>query len=1038
MFLSDLMIRRPVLAIVASLLLVVFGIYSMSRMPAREYPNIDPSVVSIQTTYRGAAPEIVETQITQVIEDAISGISGIRTIRSSSSDSQSSISIEFSTGWNIDEAANDVRDRVSRARFLLPQEADTPRIAKREADADPFFWLSVRSNSRNLMELTDYVDRYIIDQMTSLPGVANVFIGGRRKFAMRIWLDRSEMAARGIAVSDIERALQRQNIDIPAGRIESTSRELTVRTDTRLNTPEEFRNVIIARDGDVLVRIGDVARVEIGPRTTRQGLRYNSINAVGVGIVRQSQSNALEVAEEIRAILPRVKAALPEDITMVVSRDDTTFVENSLRQVFFALAIALILVVVVIYLFIGNIRATLIPAVTIPISICASFLVLYAFGYSINVLTLLALALAIGLVVDDSIVVMENISRRIEKDEKPVLAAFLGSRQIYFAVIATTTVLIAVFVPIVLLEGNIGKLFGEFAVALTSAVIFSTFVALSLAPMLCSRLLKKGSNQGKVVKFNKKFLSSWQSFYRRGLEKRLQNPWRTFAAWLALIPLIFALYTFLPKALTPIEDRGEFSIIVQAPAGASWDYLMEHVERAEEIIDGYRDQGVIRGVLTILANNMTGEGAVNNAVIVVKLVDWDEREVSTPDLVAQVRGPLMKLPGARVIPFNRRSFGQRGTTSPVEFVISGYSYETLVEWRDILLDSFRKSDIVMNVRADYDETKPELLIDLDRDRAAALGVDVEDIGRTLETMMGSRTVTRFSMDGEEYDVVLQAENADRMEPSDLTNIFVRSPETQQLVSIGPLVFLKDQAGPSELNRFNRLRSIGFSGQLRDGYTLGQALEEVEDVVQSQLPAEAQLSWDGESRELAESSYAIYFTFALALLVVFLVLSAQFESFVHPLVIIGTVPLGLLGALGLIGALSMPITIYTQIGLVMLIGLIAKNAILMVEFINQLRREGVEFDNAIVEAATTRLRPILMTGFATTVGALPLALTSGAGSEARQAIGLVVLGGVFVGTVLSLYVCPVLYKIICRRTKTGAEVSQELELLLDGKTKTEQA
>ncbi len=1030
MFLSDIMIRRPVLAIVVSVLLLVFGIFSLSRMSAREYPNIDPSVISIMTNYRGASAEIVETQVTQVIEDAISGISGIRTIRSTSSDSTSNINIEFVSGWDIDEAANDVRDRVGRIAFFLPQEVDTPSINKRSTDADPFFWLSLRSSSRNLMELTDYVDRFIIDQVTSLPGVANAFIGGRRYFAMRIWLDRSEMAARGIAVTDIERALERQNVDIPTGRLESTSRELTVRTSTRLSTPEEFRNVVIARDGDTLVRIGDVARVEIGPRTIRQGLRYNGLNAVGLGIVRQSQSNALEVAEEIRKVLPRIEDALPEDITMVVSRDDTTFVETSLQQVFFALAIALALVVSVIYLFIGNIRATLIPAVTIPISIVSTFLVLQALGYSINVLTLLALVLAIGLVVDDSIVVMENISRRIEKKEKPLLAAFLGTRQIYFAVIATTTVLIAVFVPIVMLEGNIGRLFSEFAVALSAAVIFSTFVALSLAPMLCSRILRERKYKGWIGAANKRIIEKLQAKYKTFLAEVLTKSSAVFIIWLALVPLIFTLYAQLPKALTPIEDRGEFSAIIQAPSGSSRDYLIEHVEQAEKAVGKYNEEGVVRGVLTIMGNNMTGEGPVDNAIMVVKLVDWAERDISTPELVARLRKPLSDIPGARIIPFNRRSFGEHGTSSPVEFVISGYSYDTLAEWRDILLDQFAASPIVMNVRADYEETKPQLLLDMDRNRAAALGIDVEDIGRTLETMMGSRTVTRFSMNGEEYDVVLQADAAERMSPSDLTNIFVRSNETQELVSLGPLVYLQDQAGPRQLNRFNRLRAITFSGQISDGYTLGQALEEVEDIVRTSLPAEAQLSWDGEAREFADSTYAIYFAFGLALVVVFLVLAAQFESFIHPLVIIGTVPVGLFGALGVIALLQMPITIYTQIGLIMLVGLTAKNAILIVEFINQLRRDGMAFHDAIIEASTTRLRPILMTGFATTVGALPLTFATDAGAEARQAIGIIIVGGVFIGTALSLIATPVLYKTFCRNTKTGVETSRALDDLLE--------
>ncbi|MEO3431581.1 efflux RND transporter permease subunit [Inquilinus sp. CAU 1745] len=1029
MVVSDIAIRRPVFAIVVSLLLIVLGLFAFMELSVREYPDVDRPVVSISTSYSGASAQVIETQITQVVEEAVAGIQGIDTITSSSRAGSSRVRLEFGLGKSIDEATNDIRDAVGRVSRSLPDEADAPVIRKSDNDASPILWATITSDRRDALELTDYANRFIVDRVATVPGVAQVRLGGEREYSMRIWLDRNAMAARSITVSDIEEALEAENVELPAGRVESEQREFTVRTDTRLQTAEEFRNLVIARQDGYLVRLGEVAEVEVAPRDERGAFQVNGVDAIGLGVTRQSTANTLDVSAGVRQALEDVRVNLPDDIRIEISSDDSVFIEQSIYEVFHALGIALALVVAVVFVFLRRLSATLIPIVTVPISITASFMVLAAMGYSINVLTLLAFVLAIGLVVDDAIIVLENISRRIDLGETPLVASFLGARQIGFAVIATTMVLCAVFVPISFLDGDVGRLFSEFGISVAAAVLFSSVVALTLTPMMCSRLLRPASAEGRFHGATGCVFDGMTSLYGRLLRHALDAPLIVLGIAVALSAGAFLLLVELPKEFAPTEDRGSMYISATAPEGATLDYTAAEAERIQAILRPYIESGDLRSVLSILSPGFGGTG-VNRAIFIGRLKPWDERTVTQQEIVTRLNAELSEIPGIRATAINPGGLGRRGTNSPVRFVLGGSTYEELQAWTDDLLAHFATSTNVTNLSSDYDETKPELRVSIDRQRAADLGISIRDIGETLETMFGSRTVTRYVQGGEEYDVVLQAQDSDRASPRDLSNVFVRA-ESGTLVPLINLITLTDAAGPTELNRYNRLRSITISGSLAPGATLDEAIAEVEQAVRELLPAHAQLFFEGESREFLESSASLYITFAIAFLIVFLVLAAQFESFVHPVIILLTVPLAIFGALGSVALLGLNVNIYTQIGMVMLIGLVAKNAILIVEFANQLRDEGRSIREAVAEASATRLRPILMTSIATAFGALPLALATGAGAESRQAIGIIVVGGVSFSTLMAIFVVPVLYDLLAGFTRPAGATAAKLRAELHG-------
>jgi len=1033
MKLSDVSIKRPVFAIVISLLLVVLGLMSFTRLTLRELPNIDPPIVSVDVTYPGASAAVVETRVTQILEDALSGIEGINTIQSSSRNGRADVTIEFNLTRDIEAAANDVRDRISRVMDRLPDEADPPQVAKVEADADVIIWLNMRSTAMDTMELTDYAERYVVDRLSALDGVARVQLGGSQRYAMRIWLDRDAMAARGIVASDIEAALRNENVELPAGRIESESRDFTLRVERGYRQPEQFAQIPLRKGDDgYVVRLGDVAQVELGAEERRSYLRSNGVPNVGLGIVRTSTANALDVARAARAEAEVIQATLPEGTDIFVAYDGTTFIDASIKRVYWTLAEAMVLVFLVIWLFLGSLRAALIPAVTVPVCLIAAFIALYAFGFSINLLTLLALVLCIGLVVDDAIIVLENAQRRVDLGEPPLVAARRGTAQVAFAVIATTAVLVAVFLPVGFMDGNTGRLFRELSVALAGAVALSAFVALTLTPMMCSKLLRPHTKSTGFNAWMNRQIARVSSGYGERVARLVALPGRRLLALLvgamALFGIVAALlFLRVPSELAPAEDRGRFFVMVDGPEGAGFDYTVGQVQQVEQIVLGEVGEGKpIQRANSRVPRGWGGSEEMHTGQVIIFLEDWGDREQSTDEVVAGLRRQFSALPGVQV----RASVpgglvGSRGQR--YQLVLGGPDYAELAEWRDRVLQRMEANPGIQDPDSDYKETRPQMRVQIDRARAADLGVSVTAIGRTLETMMGSRRVTTYVDNGEEYEVVVQAGRQARMTPADLANTYVRGGDGG-LVPMSSLVTLEEIAEPGSFNRFNRLRAITISAGLAPGYSMGEALEWTRRVVDEELPDYAQIDWKGESREYQRAGGAVLVTFAMALLIVYLVLAAQFESFIHPLVIMLTVPLAVLGALIGLWATGGTLNLFSQIGIVMLVGLAAKNGILIVEFANQLRDEGRSVAEAIAESSAVRLRPILMTSAATVMGAVPLVVAGGPGSASRATIGVVIIFGVSFATLLSLFVVPAFYALLAPFTRSPDALARKLERL----------
>ncbi len=1021
MLLSDLSIKRPVFASVLSLLLIALGVVSFQMLPLREYPDIDPPIVSIDTTYTGAAASVVETRITQLIEDRIAGVEGINFISSSSQDGESRISVEFSTGRDIDNAANDIRDRISGLLDQLPEEADPPSIEKTDSSDDVIIWMSLTSEKINGLELTDYANRYLVDRMSVLPGVARVRVGGGLEYSMRVWLDRTKLAARNITVQDVEDALLRQNVELPAGSIESETRQFTARIERNYQSEEDFRQLVIARgENNYLVRIGDVARVEKAAIEDRTLFRGNGKPRVGIGIIKQSTANTIEVAQAAIDQAEIINQNLPEGMTLVPAFDTSVFIRNASHEVYLTLAMAIFLVVVVIWFFLGNVRAMLIPAVTIPVALVATFTVLLLMGFTINLLTLLAMVLAIGLVVDDAIVVLENVSRRVEEGETPLVAAYHGSRQVGFAVIATSVVLIAVFTPIAFLEGDLGRLFSEFALTMAAAVFFSTVVALTLSPMLASKLLTKTKKNRLSNKIDRDFEKLRQG-YLRVLRFGLKLPFISIALFIALLAGAYFFFKAVPSEYAPSEDRGAFFVLVNGPEGASFSYTKEYMDIVEERMLKHMDSGEVHTAITRAPRS---NASFNDGIMIAVLSPWEERR-SAWDIMDEVRGELSDLTGVRAFPVMRQGFGG-GIQKPVQFVIGGGTYEELTEWRNILLEKIQEENPgFVGLDSDYKETKPQINIAINQDRAAVLGVSVTAIGRTLESMLGGRRVTTFIDDGEEYDVIVEGERDAQSTPTNLENIYVRS-NTGRLIPLSNLVTLTEFADSSSLNRYNRIRSITLESSLVDGFALGDALNYLEDLAKEHLPETVVIDYKGQSLDFKKSGSSIVFVFLLGIFIVFLVLAAQFESYIHPFVIMLTVPLAITGALAGMFFFGATLNIYTQVGLIMLVGLAAKNGILIVEFINQLRDEGMDFTQAVLEASSVRLRPIIMTGITTAAGSLPLIFTSGAGAETRSAIGIVIFAGVLSATVFTVFIVPVAYHLLAKNTGSPGDVTRKLK------------
>ncbi|MDM3870995.1 efflux RND transporter permease subunit [Porticoccus sp. W117] len=1027
MWLSDTSVSRPVFAMVISILLVVFGLVSFDRLSLRQYPNVDRPVVSVRTDYTGASAAVVETRVTKVIEDRIAGIEGIRTITSTSRDGRSDINIEFQAGRPIDEAANDVRDQVSRVTGNLPEESSPPEVSKAAATSSTMMYIGLTSTEMSILELTDYARRYLVDRLSVVEGVARVRLIGELEYSMRIWLDREKLAARNLTVRDIETALRAENIELPAGNIESAQRDFTVRIERSYKTATDFAELVISQgDQGYLVRLGDVARVEVAPVESRRFSRVNGRPNVSMGVVPQSTANSLDVSNGVYARLDELRQSLPEHMELAVGYDRSTFVDSAINEVYRTLLIAALMVVVVIWVFLGDRRATLVPTVTVPVSIIATFIVLYAFGYTLNLLTLLALVLAIGLVVDDGIVVLENIHRRIRQGEPPLLAAYRGTRQVGFAVIATTLVLVAVFIPITLSQGSTGRLFGEFAVTLTAAVVLSSLVALTLCPVLCSKLLKKENSQTTADQNGKQRFSKMTGVYRKALAAVIARPRRMLVIYLFLAGLIALFYVKVPMEFVPREDRGVLMIFAQGPEGTSYEYNRKYMEQIQERLMPMVESGVIERLL-ISAPRHFGQGdTFNSGFIVLVPGDWSSGRPSVTELRTEVRKRIADISGVRapvILPQGLRT----GSRKPLSFVIGGGNYQDLAQWRDTLLDKIAENPKLSSVSHDYQETRPQLRVSIDRDRAGDLGVSVANISRTLETFLGSRKVTTFLYEGEQYNVILEGEKSHQRTALDMTNIFVRSERSQQLIPLANLVTISEMAGAESLNRYNRLRAITLEANLADGYSLGAALDFMDGLARDHLPAGVNVDYKGDSMEFRRAGEAGGFVFVLSLMVVFLVLAAQFESFIHPFVIMLAVPLAVLGALAGLYFTGQTLNLYSQIGILMLVGLAAKNGILLVEFVNQLRDQGMEFEEALIEACQVRLRPIVMTAITTVVGAIPLVMASGAGAETRYVLGVVVISGVAVATFFTLFVVPLAYRLFARNTGSPKAVSRKLEV-----------
>jgi multidrug efflux pump len=1053
---SELSIERPVLATVMSLGIILVGALSFTFLPVREYPDIDSPVVSVTTFYRGANPQVVETEITDKLEEQISTIEGIKTMTSSSQEQVSNITIEFNLRRDVDKAANDVRDRVSRVRGDLPSTADEPIVTKQDVNAQPIIWLALFGKNYSTLELSDVGYNVFSEKFQRLNGVGGVVIGGNRKYAMRVWLDPQRLAAYGVTVTDVANALRGQNAQIPSGRIEGTGREFSVHTRGDLTKPEEFAAIVVAEQKGRLVRLGDVADVKVGAEDDRNIARYNGLPTVGLGIVKQQKASTVAVAQEVRKALPAMRELLPAGMQLEVAYDTATFIEESIHEVIVSLGIAVLLVFVVIFVFLGSLRATLIPAVAIPVSIVGTFTVLFFLGYSINILTLLAFVLAIGLVVDDAIVMLENVHRHLEMGKSRMRAAFDGASEIGFAILATTISLVAVFVPVAFLTGRVGRLFNEFGVSVAVSVLISGFVALTLTPMLSSRILRRhaghvgaadedaaaGDGRGDAAHedavpeqranwFDRLFASvsrSYERSVRFAIGHRLMVMIGTVVSVIAIVVLYMGIppvFPGIPKELTPTEDRGWVFTFMRAPEGATLEYTDRYARLVEATYDRLPAKDRMFTAIGLF-------GPVTDGFMFVGLKPLGQRppvQVLTQQLFPQ----LMGIPGVLAFAFSPPGLGG-DFGGDVKFVLQAETYDQLAQANALMMAEAQKLGYLINMDTDLQLNKPQLEIDIDRDRAAALGVSVADIGATLQTLLGGRRETRFKRGNHEYEVMLQVPRTDRSSPSIIDGLYVRG--SQGLVQLASVVRVKEQVAPRELNHFNRVRSATLSAGLAPGVTIGKALDDLHGIAKRVLPAGVRTDLAGASREFVESSGGLNFLFLVALVFIYLVLAAQFESFIHPLTILFSVPLAVFGALftlrvgALVGGLlhlptgGLTLNIFSQIGLIMLIGLVTKNAILVVEFANQRRARGLDVVEAVVGAARIRLRPILMTTLATIFGILPLALGLGAGGESRRPLGTAVVGGMVFSTLLTLIVVPVVYTLLARWAGVPKLVTEE--------------
>jgi len=1012
MQLPEIAIRRPVFATVLSLLVVLIGAVSFTRLPVREYPKIDEPVVTVSVRYAGASAEVVESQVAKPLEDSIAGIDGVDVLTSLSRAEQAQISVRFRLEKDADAAAAEVRDRTARVRNKLPQAIDEPVIAKVEADAFPVIWLAFSSDTHSALQLNELINRIVKPSLQTVTGAADVRIFGERKYAMRVWLDPDRLAAYKLTTQDAEDAIRRSNLEVPAGRIESRLREFSVTSNTDLVRPEQFGEIVIKTVNGFAVRLRDVARIEEGAAEERTSVRLNGRPSIAAGVIRQATANPLELSQGVRAMLPKLQADLPPGISISIANDNSVFIDRSIKNVFTTIVEAVVLVALVIFVFLRTFRASIIPIVTIPVSLIGTFALMGLAGFTVNTLTLLALVLAIGLVVDDAIVVLENIYRHIEEGLDPFSAAIKGAREVGFAVVAMTLTLAAVYAPLAFTPGRTGRLFIEFALALAGAVVVSGFIALTLSPMMCSRLLRHNPKPWFFDRWMERRLTALTDGYEGLLRRVLRMRWLVLLVMAGVVLAIWVVLPGMKRELAPLEDRGVVLNVVNAPDGATMDYTDKYATAIERIGMQYPEFDRIFVV--------NGNPTVSQASVSMRAIDWSERERTTLEMARDMLPKINALPGVQAFPITPPSLGQGFRERPVNFVIlTSDSYENLNGVTQQFLDEIAKNPGFLGPNVDLRLNKPELKIDVNRERASDLGVSVDAVARAIETMLGGRMVTRYKKGSDQYDVIVQTQSVGRDTPDDIERIFVRG-RNDTMIPLASLVTVRESVAPRELNHFSQRRSATITANLAPDYSLGQALDFLDQVAGRVLKPGYTTDLNGTSREFRSSQDSLTIVFVLALLFIFLVLAAQFESFVDPLVIVLSVPLSMIGALLALKLSNGSLNVYSQIGLITLVGLITKHGILIVEFANQMREQGMEMFEAVVKASSQRLRPILMTTGAMVLGAVPLALSTGAGAESRVQIGWVIVGGMSLGTLLTIFVVPTMYTLLARKHAPGAD------------------
>ncbi|TAF31944.1 MAG: efflux RND transporter permease subunit [Cytophagales bacterium] len=1025
--LSTTSIQRPVLAIVMSLLIVIFGAIGFSYLGVREYPSVEPPVINVSTVYTGANAEIIESQITEPLEESINGISGIRTLSSTSRDGRSNITVEFDLSVDLETAANDVRDRVSRSLGQLPNDVDPPIVMKADADSQPIMFLNLRSTKRSLLEINDIADRQVKERIQTIAGVSSIQIWGEKKYAMRLWIDPVKLASYRLTASDVLTALGRQNVELPSGSIEGKATELTVRTLGRMQTVEDFSNLIVKEEADRVVKFQDIGKVELAPENERTLMRRDGEPGVGLAIVPQPGANQIAIADEVYKRVAQIEKELPADLKLVINSDYTRLVRRSIKEVEETVFIAFGLVALIIFLFLRDWRSTFIPLTAIPVSLIGAFFIMYICGFSINVLTLLGIVLSIGLVVDDAIVVLENIYTKIEEGQTPWQAAMSGSKEIYFAIISTTVTLAAVFLPVIFLQGLTGRLFREFGIVVAGSVIISAFVSLSLTPMLSSKLLKARHQQPWFYRVTEPFFKWLNAAYESSLEGFMQVRWLAWVLMVGFIGIIYALFKFeaIPSELAPMEDRKQMRVQATLPEGSTFDFTDQFVIKLAEIVKGELKPGEAESVMTITSPGF-GSSSTNSGFVRIALTERDLRDRSQMQIAESLQAKMKKVAGGRIFVSQDQTIqtGQRGSSLPVQFVIQASSYEKLKKIVPEMMKKVSESPVFQASDVNLKFTKPEIRLEIDRARAQNLGVSIQDIAQTLQLGLSGRRFGYFLMNGKQYQVIGQIERSDRNDIVDLKSLFVKN-NRGELIQLDSFVKLTEQSSPPQLIRFNRSASATVQAGLAKGITLGQGVTEMERIAKETLDDTYTTALDGPSREMRESSSSLLFAFGLALVLIYLILAAQFESFIDPVIILLTVPLALCGALLSLWDFSQTLNVFSQIGIITLVGLVTKNGILIVEFANQRKETGIAKLEAVKQAAAARFRPIVMTSLCAILGVLPIALALGNGSESRVSMGIAVVGGLLFSTVLTLYIIPAIYSYMSREHKENPEqIAQE--------------